>query len=923
MDIPSFLIQQVQEKKVVIFLGAGASIEAKDDAGKTPPSSEMLAGLLADRFLGGKFKDLPLHQVGEYAISEADLPTVQNYIREIFEGFKPTRAHKLLCKFVWKGIATTNYDRLVELAYENSQNALQTPQPFIENGDRVEDRLRSPQAVMLLKLHGCITRVSNPDCPLILTTDQYIDHKKGRVRIFDHLKSWAYECPIVFVGHSLQDQDIRTILRECVDLQENRPRYYLVLPTLDEIEVRFWEHRRVSAIKGKFEDFLLHLDDSIPSPFRGIAVLKKDTEFPIFDRFKSRDSLSTACKQFLETDVEYLPALSAMSSISPANFYKGFNPGWSAIEQNLDFPRHLADTIIADNFLIQEADHRQDIELILIKAHAGSGKTVLLRRISWDAARDYNKICLFIKPHGAINTLAIQELVNRCQERIFLFVDDAADRTRELEVLVKTIGPEGKHLTVITAERINEWNTSCSSLSPYVHSDYELRYLSLREIDLLLGLLERHRALGTLATSNIEERRLAFKEHAGRQLLVALHEATLGKPFEDIIEDEYRNIKPIEAQRMYLTICTLNRLNVPVRAGIISRIHGIGFEEFKNKFFSPLEHIIHANFNPLIRDFMYEARHPRIAEIVFERILNDSEERYDTYIKCLNELNIDYSSDRLAFRQMVKGRTVMELFPKHELAKGIFEKAKRIAGEDSYFFHQNALYEMHRDSGDLDYAAELLTKASQLGYGSQLAPIDHSMAEIFLRRAERGRTPIEIEKFLTQAAIKARKLKTAYPTEGYAYHTLVKVDLKRLKLIIEQSNGEPPSETVRLIVKDIEQNLFEGNQLVPDPGGYLLDAEAQLAIILRDSKRVLESLQQAFNINPRNGYVGIRLARFYYSQEKIPEAKEILEKALDANPNDRKLHYEYSRLLIETDSGSPDQLIYHLKRAFSEGDKKL
>jgi hypothetical protein len=42
---------------------------------------------------------------------------------------------------------------------------------------------------MYLKLHGCITRTTNESCPLILTTDQYIESMKGRSRIFEHLRT--------------------------------------------------------------------------------------------------------------------------------------------------------------------------------------------------------------------------------------------------------------------------------------------------------------------------------------------------------------------------------------------------------------------------------------------------------------------------------------------------------------------------------------------------------------------------------------------------------------------------------------------------------------------------------------------------------------------------------------------------------------
>ena len=68
------------------------------------------------------------------------------------------------------------------------------------------------------------------------------------------------------------------------------------------------------------------------------------------------------------------------------------------------------------------------------------------------------------------------------------------------------------------------------------------------------------------------------------------------------------------------------------------------------------------SFDNIIRDYTYAARHPHIAQMVFERVLTNLNERYDVYLRSLRALNVDYRADRYAFRQMVRGRTLLELF---------------------------------------------------------------------------------------------------------------------------------------------------------------------------------------------------------------------------------------------------------------------
>jgi len=916
MEIPPLLESQVREGQAVLFLGSGASLEARDSSGKPAPSSKKLAEMLADKFLGGRYKDHPLHTIAEYAMSESDLASVQSYIASLFEDLQPSDAHRAIGSFVWWGIATTNYDRLIERAYEDSRDAFQSVRPLIENADRVDENLRDGRSVILIKLHGCITRTTNPLCPLILTPDQYVEHNKGRRRLFSILSEWAYEHPLLFVGHSLQDSDLRAALVELTALPETRPRYYIVSPDVDDIKSRFWESKKITAIRGDFAGLMTSLDSRISRPLRGLAASRPATTHPIQQRFRVQEtSLSRACQDFLSRDAEYVRAAISSEPLPPARFYRGFNAGFSAIESNLDVRRTLEDTILSDHVLVDESDETRGLEVVLIKAHAGAGKTVALRRIAWDAAHDYDRICLFLKHRGQLSSAAVQEIINGCRQRVFLFVDDGADRVRELLTFIKGMGPEGRFLTVVLAERINEWNIRGEALAPQVSNEYELRYLSSKEIDGLLALLEKHRALGTLESASPVERKRAFAERAGRQLLVALHEATLGRPFEDIVVDEYRNIEPEEAKRIYLTICVLNRLNVPVRAGIIARIHGVPFQEFKKRFFDPLELVVFAEFDESIRDYTYVARHPHIADIVFERVLSHPEERFDAYVKCLRALNLQYSIDRQAFRQMIRARALLDLFTNHELVSSIFAIAKDALGEkDAFWSHQRGLYEMLRANGSLAESSRFLQEAAELA--PRDPSIKHSLAELRLRLAEGSRTPLEQEKLLKETSEICLSLISDDRAASYAHHTLAKASIRKLRSALET---DAQDETVEKHVKEVERALFEGLQQFPgDP--YLLAAEAQLASLLSDAERVLNALRKALAANPRSSLIALRLARLLVTRGAHLEAKEILKKALDANPSERRLHFEYAKLLMILGDVLSEELLHHLKRGFTDGD---
>lgn len=921
MEIPSFLESQLINGSLILFLGSGASREATDKNGNKPPLGYELGIQISEKFLGGKFRDRVLTQIAEYAINESNLVQVQSFIKDIFEQFSPSKAHKGLTELKWKGIVTTNYDRLIEIAYEENQNAFQKPVPFIDIYDKIEDKIKSEQDIKLLKLHGCISRISNPQCPLILTTDQYIDYMKERRNLFLQLESWAMEGSILFIGYSLADQNFRVLLKQLDENLEkdSRPRYFAIMPNFEEEESRFWESKKITLIKGTLDEFIQKSYVIIPSNLRKLLTINTELKLhPIYEKFVRTDvALSKNATEFVENDIEYVNQIKSTKYLKPRDFYKGYNEGWAAIEQNLDVKRHIIDDILMRRFLIEDSQHEPKPEFILILGHAGSGKSVVHRRIAWDAAKELGYICLYLSESGGININAIQELINLTNERIFLFVDNVSERIKEIKNLLKYIGVEGNKLTIVACERINEWNMDCEDLYEFVTAKYEITYLSSNEIENLIKLLEVNNSLGTLTDKNPIERIAAFSERAGRQLLVALHEATLGKKFEEIIEDEYNNIAPRQAQLIYLSICVLNRLDVPVRAGIISRLHNVLFEEFEKKFFKPLEEVVFVNYNKYILDYEYKARHQHIAEIVFENILRDKDDKFNEYIQCLNELNISYSSDEKAFKQMIKASELLKMFSNPEQIYAIYKDAELICGEEAYLYHQKAIFEMKRKDGNMKQCHEYLLKALDLSKENET--IKHSLAEYNLIMVEKVSTEIEREKLRNETYNIAYNLTKSPNKTNYAYHTLVKVGLSKIQEL-KDKGFEVSAKEIEDVLKEIQKNLAEGLQRYPG-NSYLLSAEAELAMQISDNHRVITSLAKAFDANPRNTYIAVRLSKIFQQNGQFGDAKQTYEKALNASKNDPKLHYFYAKLLIEIDNNNGDEIIYHLKRSFSKGDK--
>lgn len=912
MELPHALVQDIRDGNVVLVLGAGASLEAADSNGRRPPSGWELAKLIASEYLGDGYDDHPLNEIAELAISEASLPVVQDFIVKQLEGIPPSDAHRTLTTFRWRGLATTNYDDLVEQAYKSAESPAQTLVPFRENGERVDEKMRQPNAVAYLKLHGCMSQPHREDLPFILTTDQYIEYRRNRSRLFDMLKEWASERTLLFVGYTLKDSTLRTLLLEISSTVESRARFYIVLPSFTEPEKRYWESRRITTLEGKASDLCSSIDSAITDTFRGARPSTPAGKLAISERFVQSEPLSANCQAFIESEVDYVRGLNSLESIDPRDFYKGVCPPWPAIEKELDVRRRLTDTMLADCFL---DDNLPAITLSLVKGHAGSGKSIFLHRLAWDAAKIHDCTCLFLNETGILNSAALAELSKACGERIFLFVDDVLARATEMHRAIAGLSDTTAQVSVIGAVRTNEWNSYDGPLLDDVTNEATLHYLSEQEIDSLLTLLEKNNALHELETKSYEERKAAFVKRAGRQLLVALYEATHGKRFEEIICNEFSSITPRGAQDIYRSICVLYRFGAPVRAGVISRIHGVPFERFQERFLGPLENVVRSIIDPNTRDVTYVARHRQIAEIVFQEAIEDVQERFDEYMKCLQHLNIDYASDRNAFNQMVRGRSLLDMFSDSSMVSAIYDCATEKAPDNPLLLHQKAIWELNRPGGNLNAAADLLREASQLAPRNK--PIIHTTAELALRRARSATLPGTATRHLDEAEGICRTL-VNQTQDSHARHTLVKIGILRLEIALKQEDAEDAQLTKMLTA--VEKELSKHLLAVPgDP--FLLAAEADLAKLLTETSRAKSSLAKAFENNPRSTYVALSLARCHNKDGDYPSARAVLEKALEANPNDQRLHNLLTNILWESDHSTDEEIKYHAKRAYTPGDR--
>jgi tetratricopeptide (TPR) repeat protein len=788
----------------------------------------------------------------------------------------------------------------------------------VKDGDLFDHRMNETlDPLGLYKLHGCIDYYTDESIPLILSTEQYASYEQHRARFYARFRDLGHEYPIIFAGYSISDPHIQRILFDLTSQDISRPHYYLVSPHIDPIETRYWATHRVTCLSTMLADFLSSLDAAIPEIARQLPPETGGGELSIRKHYNvANASESSGLRGFLKDDVTHIRASMVIPVQNPSEFYRGNESGFGAISQNLDVKRTFADSVLVDAILVSEDPNRPS-ELFMVKGPAGNGKSVALKRIAWEAGITYDHIALFANGPSGIRIDPLEEIFTLTGKRTILFVDRVALVRKELIDLLRASRSRKIPITVVGAERDNEWNTYCEFLEPFLKQEFPVRYLSRAEIGDLIGLLERHNALGVLKEKKPADRIHAFTDVAERQLLVALHEATLGIAFEEIVLDEYRRIEPPVARRLYLEICALHQYGAPVRAGLISRTSGITFEQFGREFIGPLQNVVLVVEDQHLRDVYYRSRHQHVASLVFHRALPSAEEKFDLLASLIGSINVDYSSDRETFQRLIRGRGIAETFPNVELGRMFYDRIEDVAPRDPFVSHQRAVFEMSHSGGESLRAQEAARRAHELNPTSH--SIQHTQGEVARRLANETDDPLKKQTLRRFAREKVGgELSRSSEYDLYTRARLAIDELREEVHLLEGADDKSPPARFVEAAKDAETAIQRGLQQFPD-SAEILAAEASFRDLLEQTVLAQRALEKAFALNPRQDWLAVRLARRLVEANDLPGAQRVLETSLRDNPSSKPAHLEYGRLLMRM-NGTPEMILEHLKRGFTVGD---
>jgi len=676
----SRLASELVPEQTVLFFGAGASVPSH------APSVARLMQHFEDVFQVPKEG----YTLREYAGILEDMFTRRRLITELrscFDKLKPTGSLLNLPLYSWKSIFSTNYDTLVEQCYEKKGVELSV----CDSNFDFTAATRSGE-VKLFKLHGTIQKdVADGHQSRIILTDADYDHTQAyREALYDRLRADFYGAELLIIGHSLADEDVKSIANRAAEITTKSlgvGRVTLLMYERDVNRAALWEKRGFRVCFGSIDDF-----------FSAIA-----TKLPY----------STSYYRSPEQPLDHAPALRpvtidvAHEVAAIADVSRMFN-GWAAtygdIQSGLTFKRTCVDEI--EEYL--DADNTICATLL---GASGLGKTTAARQavlrakekgyVCWEHKGDFD-----LAPR---EWLSVARSLSSFNAKGLLFIDDAHAHLFELNELLDALHSARLYdLKLILTSTRNHWNPRVKSASFYkVSREIPLRKLKPEEIDGLLNLVDSNPQVRLLVEESFSgfsryEKRRRLIDRCESETFVCLKNIFSSEKFDDIILREYASLAP-EHQEIYRIVAAMESSGIRVHRQLVIRLLGIPAESVRAAL-SYLTDIIHEYVinereglygwkgrHSVIVGILTKYKYPETSALVelFERVIDAISPTYEVEIRTIRELcNIETGLPRIPDRS-IQNRLLRKMMsiapgervPRHRLIRnlidiGDFEKAE-------------------------------------------------------------------------------------------------------------------------------------------------------------------------------------------------------------------------------------------------------
>ena len=542
------LCKAIKPSRTTLVLGAGASMPSG------APSGAALAAHLWKTLTDSEPQSDDLAETAtilERRFSRR--PVVDCVIRKLTP-LQPTGGLLGLPKLGWKNIFTTNFDRLMEIAY---QRCGIPAVPIRSNFDFTSKEAQ--QGTRIFKIHGCISqdKALGDRASMILTEADYENHTMYRQVLFSNLAASLYDGDVLVLGQSLRDRHLIDLVKDVLRAKQDEGapgQVYSLVYSVDDLRAPLLEDRGARVVFGGIDEFVHAMANT----------------GGIIDDEASYDAEGVLPVSIVST------VLSANQEIAAApNVLRMFNGGaatYADIKAGVSFERLLQ----------AEAVHRllNKSHSVTIVGAAGVGKSTLARQIAaqfveqgvpvWEHRAEFP---FQHKPWASI------EAQFRAKGRFAVLVlDECTHFLRQANALIDYLGSVSEPgLRLVMTANSAQWAPRLKS--PHIFSNglvIELSQLAEPEINSLVNLVQHNNLVASLVHADFrkltrQEQLDALRLKCSADMFVCLKNIFANESLDTILLREFEELD-VHLQEYYRYVAALEAVGTRVHRQLMVRM---------------------------------------------------------------------------------------------------------------------------------------------------------------------------------------------------------------------------------------------------------------------------------------------------------------------------------------------------------------
>ena len=689
LQLRELLQHRIASGAIVLFTGAGFSCGASASDGQSLPSSQELRRILWPIAFPGlpEDRDSSLADIYECALKQSPKlvgETLERCMRVDHTSLPDF--YSTWFSVPWIRVYTLNIDDL-EIAVERQ---FHLPR-MIRSVSGSDVMPASSDKLAIVHLNGRLDDLHETT----FSAPQYGRRVPGKDPWYSTLAADMMSSTVIFVGTTLDEPPLwqHLELRGQKGIgRELRPRSFLVTPHLTVARKQMLKNFNIDHVAMNAErfaeDVLSHLGDAITTGLQRVSSA----------RIRHREGLSIPDIAELRQEGQ---------DVSLGRYLLGREPIFRDVSHGFAIQRSFEDEILSDASM-------REPRVILITGTAGTGKSTALRRLALSLDAAGKKVGWFDSTSAELGIPSVRAAI-RNSGYDYVVIDEVDIFASQAGGLLQDLAGTEKAPRIIAASR--------STRAERFHLREALEQVDARfivappltdsDIDSLIDALAAARLLGRLAGQSRHAQREVFKGLAGRQLLVAMIEATSGRSFHDKIEDECSELAPDE--RLLYAVCALA---TRYRSGLALDEILAAVGETTALQLARIDSLKRQYLLVERRDGRIQVRHRVVAEQVVTWLRKEGQLAQPVE-GLLFAMAVQYLRHRdtrsRAFRMMV--HLINHKFMIEEIAdlaaiRSIYESLSRVLADDFHYWLQRGSFELER--GDLELAENYLNQARGL-----------------------------------------------------------------------------------------------------------------------------------------------------------------------------------------------------------------